>query len=225
MKKLVFLLIFMTTLGFSQTTKEKDGYYLEDQIYFGFTYNVLRNLPNSIKQSGFSNGLSIGFIKDLPVNKQRNFGFGAGLGYGMDTYFHNIKIYEDDNGQVLFENFQDLESPKNNKLILHSIEVPLEIRLRTSTIDDYRFWRLYFGLKFKYIFYSRASFKLDGLQKVKNLNAIEKLQYGLTISAGNGTWNFFTYYGLNPIFKNANLNNSESIDFKDLKVGIQFYIL
>lgn len=93
MKKYIFgFLTLFFALGNAQNINDHKNY-LEDQIYLGLTYNVLTDLPNTVKQSGFSNSIFLGFIKDIPINERRNFGFGVGLGYSIDTYFHNIKNY------------------------------------------------------------------------------------------------------------------------------------
>ena len=226
----ILFLLIITSLN-AQSSKDLDeqkkvnpNFYLEDQLYVGVTYNILTNLPNSVRQSGFSNSLFFGFIKDLPTNKERNFGFGIGLGYDLDTYFQNMKVYENGN-ETLFENFQEDESFKNNKLVFHSIEAPLEVRFRTSTLEKYKFWRVYTGIKLKYIFYSKAAYKNDGTQKANNLENLRKFNYGLTLGAGNGTWNIHAYYGLKPIFTDAYFNGDELIKMKDLKIGLIFYIL
>lgn len=218
--KLIFIL-FVSISAYAQLKQEKKGYYLEDQIYFKFSYNILNKKPKGVSQSGFSNSFSIGFIRDLPINKQRNFGFGVGLGYGFQTYFHNLKIYPE-NGQTVF-NFFD-EEYKSNKLKLNQLEIPLEIRWRTSTIKKYKFWRIYSGIKFNYLFLSKSLFKTDKKYVYKNVKAINKLQYGLTLATGYGNWNFFMYYGLTPLFKNASIQNNK-ITTKELKFGLQFYIL
>ena len=215
------LLLFPYFIGYGQLKKEKEGYYLEDQIYFKFSYNVLNKLPKNASQSGFSNSVSIGFIRDLPINIKRNFGFGIGLGYGYQTYFHNLKIYEE-NGQTIFNYFE--QDYKSNKLNLNQLEIPIEIRWRTSSIEKYKFWRIYSGIKFNYVFLSKSVFEINKRQVFKNLKALNKLQYGITIATGYGNWNFFMYYGLTPLFKNATIQN-ENITTKDLKFGLQFYIL
>ncbi|MCF6351177.1 MAG: PorT family protein [Flavobacteriaceae bacterium] len=229
MSKILILFLFITSSLYAQVNKtdnkqKKENYYLEDQLYLGITYNILSKLPNNINQSGFSNGIFLGFIKDLPTNKMRNIGFGIGLGYAMDTYFQNLKIHKNNN-EFFFENFQDDENFKNNKFILHSIELPLEFRFRTSTIDNYKFWRVYTGIKFKYIFYSKAAYKNKDTQKVSNLKQLDNFNYGITLGAGNGVWNVHLYYGLKPIFKDAYFKSTELIKMRDFKIGLIFYIL
>jgi len=200
-----------------------DTRYLEDQLYIGITYNTLYDLPKGISQNGFSNGISFGFIKDLPVNDQRNVGFGIGFGYGRNTYFQNLKIYEE-GGNLLFEEVDNFDQ---NKFSLHTLEMPIEFRWRTSTYDKYKFWRIYSGVKLGYVINSNAKLKNDGTTKVKGIEAIEKFHYGLTLGTGYGTWNLNIYYGLNDIFSsNATLNNTDTpIGAKDIRIGLIFYIL
>ena len=51
---------------------------LEDQLYLSVTYSILNNKPATISQNGFSGGFSMGFIKDIPLNEQRNIGLAIG---------------------------------------------------------------------------------------------------------------------------------------------------
>lgn len=224
MNKLFILLFLSFSSLFSQIKEEKDGYYLEDQLYIGFAYDILIDLPSGITQTGFSGSFFVGFIKDIPLNKERNFGVGIGLGYSSDTYFQNLKIYKKNN-EIKFENFLDDESFSSNRFSTHSIDLPFEIRWRASTNTDYSFWRLYTGATLKYIISSRAKFDLGGTQKIKLIDEVNRLQYGLNLAAGYGTWNIYFYYGLNTIFKDAKFNGAESIDAKNMMLGLKFYIL
>jgi len=225
MKRLRFIFLLITTVCFAQTKDSISDKYLEDQLYVGITYNTLNSLPRGegIQQNGFSNGIFLGFIKDLPINEQRNFGFGLGIGYGRNTYFQNILITEENNTTV----FDVVSNFKRNKFSLHTLELPIEVRLRTSTIDKYKFWRIYTGLKLAYVFASNAKLIKDGMTtKVKGISEVEKLQYGITLGAGYGTWNLNIYYGLSNIFSGAQLKDTNaSIKPRDLRIGLIFYIL
>ncbi len=88
----VLFFLFSLSLQAQNDSAFVDNKYLEDQIYFNLTYIQMLNLPDRISQSGFSFGLGGGFIKDFPLNKRRNIALGAGLGYGLNNYYFNVKL-------------------------------------------------------------------------------------------------------------------------------------
>ncbi len=233
--KFTFLLFifFIGHLGFSQeedidkTELYKD--YREDQFYASVTYNLLNEKPRKVSQSGFSSGFHFGFIRDMPINQKRNFAIGLGLGISTNSY--NIKnlLIEEVNNEVVFSIIDESEfSVSKNKFTTYLVEVPLEIRWRTSTPADYNFWRIYTGFKVGYLLYNSTKFKSNaGNQNLSNINNFNKFQYGLTLSAGYGTWNFHMYYGLNSIFDDNTMlsETGEAINMKSIKIGLMFYIL
>jgi len=226
------LYIFILFSFFTQAQSKKDSLnlpkytYLEDQFFAGVTYNLLRNTPKSIKLRGFSNAMFIGYIRDLPFDKNRNYGLAMGLGYSYNTYFHNMKIVEIDN-QTYFSDFEDIDDYSSNKLIYHTIDLPFEFRFRKSTYDTNKFFRFYFGWKLSYVVYHKSQFNLNitETKKYGNFNDFKKLQYGVTASIGHGTWNGYFYYGLTNLFENVQFNDEETLNTKSLKFGLIWYIL
>ncbi|MCK0132417.1 PorT family protein [Flavobacteriaceae bacterium F08102] len=226
MKLWYLFLVVCATGGWAQTVDStKAKAYLEDQIYMGLSYINLVSNSSKVNANGFSNSFSFGFIKDFPFTIRGNVSFGAGLGYGRNTYYQNIKLKEVA-GITTFEPIEDASEFKNNKFSAHLVELPIELRWRTSTYDSYKFWRIYAGVKFGYVFTSNAKFKgTSETIKIKGINAMNKLQYGATFSAGYGTWTFNFYYGLHAIFKNAKLPDDSPLDLSDFRLGLIFYIL
>ncbi|APG66161.1 hypothetical protein LPB136_12610 [Tenacibaculum todarodis] len=229
MKNLFLLFfIFFSTLSFSQEedfqtndSLKVDTKYLEDQLYLTITYNTLSNQPNMVTDSGFSYGISAGFIKDLPLNTKRNFAFGIGLGYGFDSFNHGLKVMENNN-QTSFEIDNTLMS---NKFVVHNIELPLELRWRNSTPTKYAFWRIYAGVKLTYNFSNNFTYVSNNDSfEFNNISSFKKFQTGLMLSAGYDAFNLHFYYGLTPLFKDSFIGN-DSIDTKILKFGLTFYIL
>jgi len=227
----IFIFIALTyCLGlFSQedTTELKidDPKYLEDQFYVGITYNFLENKPIDMKQQGLSGGLHLGYIRDLPINKKRNVGFGVGLGYSNNSYNHNLFIKEENSSvtyQILDNNVVGFSK---NKLNIHVIEMPLQFRWRTSTSENYRFWRVYTGVKVGYVFNSVVKYKGDlGDFKQKNTPHLNKIKTNVDISFGWNTWNFYVSYALNSLFSNKAMYNGEEIDVTEIKFGLMFYL-
>lgn len=199
--------------------------YREDHIYMGITYNILLNRPSGITQNNLPYGIQFGYIRDIPVNKMRNFGFGIGLGYAVNNYFTNLRASQTTNGNIYSEIPNDV-SFKRNKIETHILEMPLEIRWRTSTHSTYKFWRIYGGVKLGYIFANASKFVGDsGKEKFSN-DDLEKFQTDVYLSFGYNTWNFYASYGLQSIFKSGvQTVSGESLNIRALKAGLIFYLL
>ena len=177
-----------------------------------------------VAQRNLSYNLQLGFIKDIPLNRSRNFGLGLGVGYATNSYYSNIGATQLD-GDIIYE-VLDSEGLKRSKFETHAIEIPLEIRWRTSTPSDYKFWRIYAGAKVGYIFSGRSRLVTNEQTIGFSNDDIQKFQYGLIFNFGYNTWNIHAYYALNPLLEDGTmLDNGTSIDFKALRIGVIFYIL
>lgn len=219
-KILIYFVFFFINLS-AQEGNTGDVNYLEDQVYLSMTYNILKNKPATITQNGLSGGISVGFIKDIPLNAERNFGLGIGVGYAYNAYIQNLKISRP-NQITLFEQAQNYES---NRLKIHSIEVPIEIRWRNSTPEKYKFWRIYGGVKVSYLFSVKSTYKDEIVTiSTNNIPELNKFQYGLILAAGYSTWNAHVYYGLNPLFKDIEFKD-KTFDLNNFKIGLKFYML
>ena len=224
MRFLVSLLLLISFfISFSQKN-DVDNKYLEDQFYLGLYYSTLTSSPENFNQNKFSSTLNFGFIRDFPFNEQRNFGIGAGVGLSFSSSNSNLKL-SDLNSSVSGEivNGQDFTKNKWNTT---KIEFPFEVRWRTSTPTSYKFWRVYFGVKTSYLLKSKYKYEsLNSNYTLENL-PFRKTQSGITVNAGNNTWNLGLYMGLNPIFnKEFGQNNPNLKDLKEFKLGLVFYIL
>ncbi len=220
---LIYILLF-SILSYSQIN-EVDDKYREDQIYFGVFYNSLINSPTDFNQNKFSSSINLGFIRDIPLNKSRNFGIGLGLGYSNSSFHNNLK-FSNINNQLDVKIVSDLDSFTKNKWVLNELEFPFEIRWRTSTPENYKFWRIYFGLKTSYIISSKVKYESSSNnQTIRNL-PFNNFQSGFTLNAGNNTWNLGVYLGLQPLFDKEFTKNHINIkNIKQFKVGLIFYIL
>lgn len=227
---LLLLGLIVEALSFSQSkdsiSATLDDKYREDQFYASITYNVLVDNPEGVSQGDFSTGFHFGFIRDMPFNEKRNWSVGLGLGISTNSYNQNLLITENSSSINFSIDDGSLGNVSKNKFTTYLIDVPFELRWRTSNKETYKFWRIYPGFKFSYLVYNSTKLKSELLDvKFSNSDVFNRLQYGLTLSAGYGTWNFQLYYGLNSIFEDsANLNN-QPINSRALRVGLMFYIL
>lgn len=207
-----------------QSTKPVDSLYREDQFYVGLTYNTLQNKPENLSQQKISLGVSAGFLRDMPINKNRNVAIATGLGFALNNYNENLTISEVGglNNYTINNDGAGFEKNKFTQLL---VEVPLEFRWRSSTFESYKFWRVYGGVKFSYLLYDKSVFKTSTAKIViTNNNDFNDFLYGVYLSGGYNTINLYAYYGLNPLFKSAEVNG-QKVDFRSLQLGIIFYIL
>jgi hypothetical protein len=112
-----------------------------------------------------------------------------------------------------------------NKFYTHTIDVPLELRWRNATPNNYKFWRIYTGFKFSYMYANASKFQGDsGKKRFTNIDAFNTFQYGATLSVGYNTWNFYVYYGLNDLFDNQKLDDGSNLELSAIKGGLIFYM-
>ena len=113
-----------------------------------------------------------------------------------------------------------------NRLHTNLIEMPIQFRWRTSTPTEYTFWRIYTGVRLGYIFHHKSDFQGDGVTRVlKDIPELEKFRFAATLSIGNGSFNAFVMYNLNPLFNEIAQINNDPINLQPIKFGIEFYIL
>ncbi|EAS20345.1 hypothetical protein BBFL7_01229 [Flavobacteria bacterium BBFL7] len=203
-----------------------DSMYREDQFYIGLSFNLINNEPDDFTQNGFSGGLHLGFIRDMPINKQRNKAIGIGIGLSTNTYNSNLFIGEDELGNSIYSIIDSDVDYKSNRLNTNLIEMPIQFRWRTSTPTKYNFWRVYTGIKLGYIYYYKARFEQSNNTVIQtSIPELNKFRYSATLTLGNGSFNAFVQYNLNTLFdKNAQIDG-ESVNLQPIKFGIEFYLL
>lgn len=200
--------------------------YYEDQFYLGITYNFLLDQPEFVSQRNFSYGMQAGFIKDIPINYDGTVALGVGLGLGLNAYYSNIKAEESLSGITYAT--PDID-PKRSKLETHLIEFPVQFRWRNSNATEYKFWRIYTGVKFAYVAGARSKFIPDENDMATKVsftnNDVRKFQYGITFDFGYSSFNAHVYYALTNLFNDDAQLNGSPIEMRPLRVGLIFYIL
>ena len=208
----------------SQKTK-----YLDDQLYIGFTYNILTAMPDDVKNYSFSNTLSLGYIRDIPLNKRRNIGLGAGLGVGFHTYYTNVAMDCDEMGEwnmSILENGEYL----SNRFSLQTLDIPIQVRFRGSTAEKYNFWRVYAGVTFSWIYKNSTTYKNE-LVKLRyyDIPYLNEWLYTANLQVGYGKFTVKVDYTLGSLFKKKyageTLPVKELSNMRSCNVGLLMYIL
>ncbi len=227
--KLSLFIFFFSCGMLAQDTlyyeKKIDSLYREDQFYFGFAYNVLQNKPSGISQDGFSTGLHFGFLRDMPINKNRTFAVAAGVGLAYQAYNQNLLI-SNANDSFTYSAIDSDVSFKKNQFSFINVDLPIEVRWRTSTPESHKFFRLYSGFKVSYMLFNNSRvISSSGDIKINNNKQFNAFQYGVYLATGYNTWNFYAYYGFNTIFKSEARFDGRPMELSTLNLGLQFYIL
>lgn len=230
---LIVLFIFNLTLIRGQDDlidkhfSKVDSLYREDQFYIGLGINFLVDKPADMSQSGLSGGLHLGYIRDMPINKQRNIAIGLGLGFSADTYSQNLFIGEDSAGQSIFEVIDNNVEYSKNRFSSYTLEIPIHFRWRTSSIgDDKSFWRIYTGFNFGYIYLFDSTFEQPG-NKVNQtkIDELNRMRYDFYFTFGKSKINFFFRYSLNNLFEAELIDSGIPVNIRIIKAGLVFYIL
>lgn len=205
-------------------TTKIDSLYREDQFYLGITYNLLKNAPSGFSNDKFSTGFSAGFLRDMPINKNRNLAIAPGLGLTFNNYSQNIAITSP-SGTPVYTVLADASKYSNNKFSQLLVDLPLEFRWRGSTFANHNFFRFHAGVKLSYLLYDRSVLRSGSGDAVIARNPeFNQFLYGVYAAAGYGGVNLYIHYGLNPLFKTAQIGGTK-IDMKGLNIGLIFYIL
>ncbi len=218
MRKLLLLLFLGSAL--QAAAQDEVTSFREDQIYFSIAYPYFSDAPSELIQNKLSYSFSLGFIRDMPINKKRTLAVGLGLGWESSTVFNNMQ----------FEVLDDAVTAtaiqgkyQKNVLNMQSFAVPFELRWRSATELKHAFWRIYSGMSFHLpIQLTAKNTSLEGVQKSTSLPHSSTL-LRWNIHFGFNTWNISIAHDLRPWAKSNTTNNS--FDIKFTKIGLIFYIL
>jgi len=204
-----------------------DSIYREDQFYIGVSYNVFSSIPEGVSSKGISGGITLGYLRDMPINKRRSLAVAVGLGFSYDQFGQNILIEEDDQNNTIYTILPSETDFKYNRLSVFVIEAPIELRWRSSTPTEYKFWRVYAGFRLGYTMWNKSSFKSSSLKITNsNINEFDKLRLATFLSLGYSKFNLFVQYNINPFFNNdAITEDGQQVDFNGIKLGLIFYLL
>lgn len=218
---ILFLLIIFQSNAQVANDSINDTRYFEDQFYLGLSYNFILNHPVGSNQRNLSYGLQAGVIKDIPLNRRGTKAIGIGAGLALNSYYSNLVA--DISGDDISYSIND--DITRSKLETHLVEFPLEFRWRNSTAEDYKFWRVYGGIKAAYVLGARSKYDLGDISEGFKNTDLTKFQYGLTLNFGYNTFNLHAYYALTELFNGNASVNGEVLQYRPLRIGLIFYIL
>ncbi|MGB1993163.1 MAG: outer membrane beta-barrel protein [Flavobacteriaceae bacterium] len=215
MQKQLFVFLFMTSFTLAQS--QADSAYREDQIYAAIGYPLLLNAPDGITQNKLSHNFSLGYIRDMPINDNRNIAIGLGLGINYNVLFTNLQFNDDMTTNVVSS---DIINQWNST----EVEIPLEFRWRNSTPTNYRFWRVYAGLVGHYALSAKQYTNSGSLKSSVPLTP-RNFRLAFRLNVGNNTWNLTYSYPIDSLFDFGKSAEDKTLnEIKTAKLGLIFYI-
>ena len=238
-KKTAWLLVFSVLAGtavqgYAQDSESlvrnlvrgKGENYLDDQLFVSLTYNVMTSMPSDMKTYSFPNTLSLGYVRDIPLNRRRNVGLGAGLGFSFHHYYTNLSMTKDADGASHIALMESSEY-KTNRFSMQTLDIPVQIRFRGSTADRYKFWRVYAGVTASWVIKDYAT-RNDGKLKARyyNMPYLQTWLFTANLQVGYGKFTLRADYTLNPMFRSSTTGSIPGLDdTRSLSLGLLVYIL
>ena len=221
--RLFFLIVCFLSLGqvFSQESPLSDSsFFREDQFYLGASFMILQSADSEFQPQGLSRHFQWGFIRDLPLSSSGKFASGIGLGMSFERHTTNLERNIDD---LLPSYYISPESETSLFFTKSTLELPLTLRWRNATANDFAFWRIYGGISLQWNYFNKM--RQQNLV-IKNTNGLQKFGTVAHLSFGYNTWNFYFAYQLSSFFDSEAINlESVAQDLNPIKIGLIFYIL
>ena len=208
-------------IAWGQEDTKSDVLFREDQVYLGASFMILQSNQKDFNPRGLSRHFQWGFIRDLPITSSGKVALGLGIGMSFERYNTDLKLDISEFNPVKFLIPDESTSPLF--FSVHSLEIPLTLRWRNATANNFAFWRVYGGVSLRWNYYNKVrqeTFELKNSNELSNFGTIAHLSFGYN------TWNFYLAYHFNPFFKKTLLDsNNVPLEINPLKIGLIFYIL
>ena len=203
MRLFVLILLIAPLFGLSQNDDNQKVPWRpptgQDRFIFDFQTANFLETPDSLKINAYSPGMNAYIMYDYPFGQESIFSFGWGYGFSSFNVHHNGSFVEDSLKNTLFIPFESTYSYKKNKLSVNYLEVPLELRIRTNGLRQFK---LTLGGKVGYAVNIHTKIKDDrGKFKEYQVPNLEKLRYGVYGAIGVGRVMLYGFYGLSELFE------------------------
>jgi hypothetical protein len=227
--KLLFLwstLIFLVSINFSYVYAQEQpgtgrtnpiplapGH--DDRLILDLTLDNYAERPASLEVNIIkSRGVNIKLMKDRLI-RNTLFSFGYGLAFGSQNFDTDRFIIVDDTlGHTHFVSIDPAIDVKTNKLSVNYLDLPLELRFRTSPNAKNNSFKIALGFKIGVLLQSHIKYEDDdGKEKLFNINNLNKYRYGVDTRIGYGIWGLNAYYSLISLFNEDKAPNVVPVSF------------
>lgn len=156
----------------------------KDRLIFEAIYTSWLGAPKSIKTDWKCIGFNFALMFDKPI-KNSNFSFGYGAGIYCHNYSSNSSfVYKTDSSTNITSTLlgQKTGSYNSNKYNERSVEIPLELRFRTKSKNNFK---IMLGAKVGYVFsdYKKTD-DANGKIRMYDIKNVNRFRYGINFRIG-----------------------------------------
>ena len=234
MRYLIFILLLVSQLSFSQEKEVRDiTSYPNPIIIFNLSYNSFISVPDEMEVSPFSMGVDIYGMHTI-IGKNNFMALAVGGGFSVQNIKSNSLLVSADSSY--FQKLPDDLKYSKNKLATVFVDLPIELRFRSrpnprdkAGIVRKRNFRLALGFKIgyniqRYIKYDGEDYRASnyGTQikfKEYRLKNVLQYRYGVYTRIGIGKVSLFAYYALTDLFE-----KNKGTELRPYSVGISIMI-
>lgn len=234
------LLVSVASLSaFGQTTEVKKTTARPD-IPGTFTLEIGLNRAMNAPDN-FSTGLwgsrtiNLYYQYEFQILKSR-FSFVPGIGLSLERFKfkdgHILNYLREDNdvfGNITSFDSVKLYNPtehgitglKKSQLVMNFVELPLELRYTLNPDDPARSFKISIGGRVGYLYDSFNKIKYSQGGEVKTIKDkqyfnLNRFRYGVFTKIGFGSFSFFGYYNLSPMFQNHQGLTVDETNYNDM---------
>lgn len=190
-------------------------------LQVSYSYLSLLNAPSELKTNWKSNAWAIQLMGQEDLGKKSHFSFGYGVGFSNFNYHNNLRITTTPSSGAQYYWLPADSNYTKNTFSTSFIDVPLELRYRSSATKNGRYFRLYFGALAGIRVNSKSHFVVgDYSVKHHNLSDLPRWHYGLYARTGFWVFNLYVCYNLNPTFAKTPASFTDLSGMHSLQVGL-----
>lgn len=174
----------------------------QERILFNFMLDSWMKTPPGIATNWIKSRSFEFYLMADKAFANEHLGIAYGLGISSTNVNSNARFDQINNNTIL--NPIDSMQYNMNKLSTNYIEIPLELRFRTSHIHNGNRFKIAIGAKAGYLLQDHLKFVSDIIkEKFYNTPNINPFRFCATGRIGYGKFSLTGFYGLNTLFKSG----------------------
>ncbi|MDG1160321.1 MAG: outer membrane beta-barrel protein [Flavobacteriales bacterium] len=172
----------------------------QDRFIIELHNDAFLQMADSMEIQLYSPGFDAHIMYDYPFSEKSIFSFAWGYGFSSFNIHHNGSFEEEEtSGNTFFRPLPENYSYRKNKVSVNFVEIPLEFRLRTRGLKQFK---MAVGAKVGYVVNVHTKIVDDGgKRKYYQLPNLLRYRYGLSAKIGVGRFNLSGFYSLSPLLK------------------------